>query len=450
MIVAKINLGKIALDPPKILVIGFALLILFGSFLLSLPISTLSGQPIPWLDAFFTATSAVCVTGLVVVDTGTTYSLFGQIVILSLIQIGGLGFMTMATLFAVLMGKKITLKERLILQESLNQHSIDGIVRLTKRILLFTVLAELIGAILLGLRFSFDMPLGRAIYFGIFHAVSNFNNAGFDLMGNFRSLTGYVEDPIVTLVVCILIVLGGLGFFVINEIYEKREWMRLSQHTKLVLITTGILIIIGTLFIFIMEYKNPKTLQGLSPTGKVLSSLFQAVAPRTAGPNTLVISDLTDSTLFFIILLMFIGASPGSTGGGIKTTTFAALIGAVWAEIRGKEDVVFFRQRVLPDLIRKSLTVTMSGLMIVIIVTMLLSITEKGANFLMMLFEATSAFGTVGLSMGLTPDLSPLGKIIISLTMFAGRVGPLTIAFALSQRREKESFKYPKGKIMIG
>lgn len=441
---------KIYMDPPKTLVAGFAFIIFIGTLLLTLPVATTDGQGLPLLNALFTATSATCVTGLVVVDTGSTFTVFGQLVILFLIQVGGLGFMTFAIFFSVLLGKRISLKERLLLQEALNNLSIAGIVRLAKRILIFTVVIEFIGAVLLTIRFAFDMPLSKAVYYGIFHAVSNFNNAGFDIMGNFKSLTGYVEDPIVTLVICALITLGGIGFIVMNEVYEYKRIRRLSLHTKVVLFTSSLLVVVGTLLIFLLEFHNPKTLQPLSAFGKILASLFQAITPRTAGANTLNIPDLHHSTLFIIIILMYIGASPGSTGGGIKTTTFATLLGAVRSQIKGKEDVIFFRKKVAYDTIYKSLTVMLAGLFIVIIAAMLLTITEPGKDFLMILFEATSAFGTVGLSMGLTPELSPLGKIIIILTMFAGRVGPLTIAFAVTLRRNSDPFSYPKGKIMIG
>ncbi len=439
-----------SLDPSKVLVAGFAFIIVIGAFLLTLPIATQDGNGLRWLDALFTSTSATCVTGLVVVDTGTTFTLFGQIVILSLIQVGGLGFMTFATFFAVLLGKRISLKERLLLQEALNNMSFAGIVRLVKRIFIFTIVIELVGGVLLAIRFAFDMPLPRAIYYGIFHSISNFNNAGFDLMGEFKSLTDYVDDPIVTLVVCLLITLGGIGFIVMNELYEYKRTRRLSLHTKVVLYTSAWLLVIGTVFIFLLEFNNPKTLQPLSMTGKFLGSLYQSVTPRTAGSNTLNIPDLTQTTLFIIIVLMFIGASPGSTGGGIKTTTFATLLGAVRSQIKGKEDVVFFKRRIMYDTIYKALTVMVSGLLIVLTVTILLTITEAGKDFLMILFEVTSAFATVGLSMGLTPELSPLGKVLIILTMFAGRVGPLTIAFAITLRRHSDPFKNPKGKIMIG
>lgn len=441
---------KFYLDPPKILVLGFGGIIVLGAILLTLPISTINGKGLSFLNALFTSTSATCVTGLVVVDTGTTFTTFGQLVILSMIQVGGLGFMTFATLFAFLLGKRISLKERILLQESLNNLSMEGVVRLAKRILIFTAVIEIVGAILLSIRFAFDMPVGKAIYFGIFHSISNFNNAGFDIMGNFRSLTGYVQDPVVTLTISALIILGGIGFIVLNELYEFRQVHKLSLHTKVVLFTTAILLIIGTIGIFALEFTNPKTLKPLSFIGKILASIFQSVTPRTAGSNTLNIGDLTQSSLFLIIMLMFIGASPGSTGGGIKTTTFITLLGAVWSQIRGKEDVIFYRQRIVYETIYKALTVTISGLFLVMMVTMLLTITEHGKSFLMILFEATSAFGTVGLSMGLTPELSHIGRAIIILTMFAGRVGPLTIAFAVTIRRNPDAFRYPKGKIMIG
>jgi trk system potassium uptake protein TrkH len=444
------NRKKRLLDPPKVLVLGFSTIILIGAILLTLPIATINQEGLPFLDALFTATSATCVTGLVVVDTGTTFTTFGQIVILLLIQVGGLGFMTFATLFAFLLGKRISLKERLLLQESLNYISIQGVVRLTKRIIIFSAVIELLGAILLSIRFSFDMPIEKAIYFGIFHSISNFNNAGFDIMGEFRSFTAYVSDPIVSLTVCTLIILGGIGFIIMNEVYEYRETRRLSMHTKVVFWTTAALVVIGTSLIFLFEFNNGKTLQPLPFHGKFLGSLFQAVTPRTAGSNTLNIPDLTQPTLYLIILLMFIGASPGSTGGGIKTTTFATLLGAVWSQVRGKEDVIFFRERIVYSTIYKALTVTLSGLFLVVIITMLLTITEQGKDFLMILFESTSAFATVGLSMGLTPDLSSIGKVLISITMFAGRVGPLTIAYAVAMRRKQDAFRYPKGKIMIG
>jgi trk system potassium uptake protein len=442
--------NKYSFDPPRILVLGFSLIIFIGTVLLTLPAATVDGQGLPIINAVFTATSATCVTGLVVVDTGSTFTIFGQIVILSMIQVGGLGFMTFATLFALILGKRITMRERILLQESLNILSLEGIVTLVKQIFLFTIVIELMGAILLSIRFSLDMTLGKAIYFGIFHSISNFNNAGFDLMREYKSFTNYVADPAVSLTISSLIILGGLGFIVMNELFVYRKVKRLSLHTKVVLMTSAILLLLGTIGILLFEYSNDKTLKPLSLLGKILSSFFQSVSSRTAGANSLAISELNQSSLFLIVFLMFIGASPGSTGGGIKTTTLTTLIGAVWSQIRGKQDVVFFRQRVEYEIIYKAITVTFSGLFLVVLTTMLLTITEQGKDFLMLLFEATSAFATVGLSMGLTPDLTPIGKTIIIVAMFAGRVGPLTVAYAVTVRKNADVFKYPKGKIMIG
>ncbi|MBE6183998.1 TrkH family potassium uptake protein [Heyndrickxia ginsengihumi] len=438
------------LNPSKILVIGFAITILIGTLLLTLPISTKDGNGLPLINALFTATSATCVTGLVVVDTGTTFTYFGQVVILCLIQIGGLGFMSFATLLSFLLGKKISLRERLILQESFNSLTLEGIVRLVKRILVFTFVIEFVGGVILSIRFAMDMPIGRAIWFGFFHAISNFNNAGFDIIGHFKSLTDYVNDPTITLVVSALIILGGLGFFVMDDLFEYRKRKKLFLHTKIVLFTSAFLIIFGTMMIFLLEMHNGRTLERLSPMGKILASFYQSVAPRTAGSNTLNITDLRPSTLFFIILLMFIGASSGSTGGGIKTTTLAVLLGAVWSQYRGKSEIVLFKQSLKHDVIYRALTVTVSGLGIVMVVTFLLSISEGGDRFLEFLFEATSAFATVGLSMDLTPHLSVFGKILIMLTMFIGRVGPLTLAFALALKHSPDPIRYPEGKIMIG
>jgi trk system potassium uptake protein len=438
------------LDPPKVLVYGFGVIILLGTLLLSLPSSTVDGKGLPFLDALFTATSATCVTGLVVVDTGDTLTRFGEMVILSMIQIGGLGFMSSATLFAFILGKRISFKERLIIQESLNNATVEGIVKLVKRIFLFTAVVEITGGIILSMRFSQEMAAGKAIYFGFFHAVSNFNNAGFDLMGGFSGLTAYAEDPIVNITMIFLISFGGIGFIVMNELFEYRSIKRISLHSKIVLAISGILVFGGALLIFILEYNNPSTLKPLTMTGKIFGAIYQAVTPRTAGSNTLNIPDLQQSTLFLIICLMFVGASPGSTGGGIKTTTFAVLIGAVKSQIRGQEDVTFFGRRMDQSIISKSLTVTLIALFLVFTITMILTITESGKDFLMIFFETVSAFSTVGLSMGLTPELSSYGKILITITMFTGRVGPLTLAFAVTKKRKEDHYRYPAGKVMIG
>ncbi|WP_210089299.1 TrkH family potassium uptake protein [Paenibacillus turicensis] len=431
------------------LVLGFSGMILIGTFLLMLPIANHTGESLAFIDAFFTATSATSVTGLVVRDTGTFFTTFGQVVIMILIQIGGLGFMTMATLFALVFRRKISLKDRLILQEAMNQGSMEGIVRLIRKVLYYSLIIEGSAAVLLAIRFAVDMPILRAIYFGLFHAVSMFNNAGFDLFGQFHSLTNYVGDPIVNIVVMFLIVSGGIGFIVIADLISYRKNRRLSLHAKVVLSMTAALIAIGFITIFIFEFTNKATLSPLSWGEKLWSALFQSVTSRTAGANTLDIGSMRQATQFFMIILMFIGASPGSTGGGIKTTTFAILAGAVIAMITRKNDVILFRYRLAQERIFKAVTITMFSLFWVIAIAMILSVTEA-APFLSILFEAMSAFGTVGLSMGLTTELSVVGKVFICLTMFVGRVGLLTLAYALGPKKERELFRYPEGKIIIG
>ncbi|MEK5061632.1 MULTISPECIES: TrkH family potassium uptake protein [unclassified Paenibacillus] len=438
------------LNPPQILVLGFAGIILMGTLLLMLPVSSVNGVSVGFIDALFTATSATCVTGLVILDTGYDFSVFGQVVIMFLIQIGGLGFMTMATLIAIVFRRRISLRERLILQEAFNQSSIEGIVKLVRKVLFYSLTIEAVGAVLFALRWSFDMSIGKAVYFGVFHAISLFNNAGFDIFGEYRSLTLYVDDPFINIIAMVLIVSGGLGFVVLSDVLElrKRKKRILSLHSKVVLSITGFLIVFGAIVIFILEFSNAKTLVGLDAGGKVLASFFQSVTSRTAGANSLDIAGLRQATQFFIILLMFIGASPGSTGGGIKTTTFAILVGAVLSMVRGRDDVVIFRYRLAQERIIKALTITMISLLLVVGVTMILSTTED-ARFLMILFETTSAFATVGLSMGLTPELTTIGKLLICLTMFAGRLGPITLAYALN-RKSKELYRHPEGKIIIG
>lgn len=439
------------LTPPRVLVLGFAAVILLGALLLTRPVATVDGQGLSFLNALFTSTSAVCVTGLVVVDTGTTFTLFGQIVILSLIQIGGLGFMTFATFFAILLGKRVTLKERMLLQEALNQNSLEGVVRLAKYVLLFSFVIEAVGALILAFRWSFDMGWSKAVYYGIFHAVSAFNNAGFDLFGEFSSLTRYVWDPIVNLTIMLLIILGGLGFFVLSDLYTHKGKKKML-HTKLVLSMTGILITVGTILIFLVEFSNPKTLGPLDPMSKVLASLFQSVTARTAGFNTVDIAGMRSTSLLILISLMFIGASPGSTGGGIKTTSFASVSLYVISLFRGESGVTFKERSIASDIIQKAVAVIFMALALILLVTGILTLTEK-ADFLTLLFEATSAFATVGLSAGLTPNLTDVGKLALSFTMFTGRVGPLTLIFALSHKRnglQPNQIKYPEEKILIG
>jgi len=438
------------LTPPQILVFGFFIVILIGTIFLVTPAATIDGQGLDFIDALFTATSAVCVTGLVVVDTGTFLSTFGQIVVMGLIQIGGLGFMTLATMMAIILGKKITLKERLLLQEALNQSSIQGVVNLVKHIVIMTLVFEVWGALILAIRFRASMGWEKALYYGIFHAISAFNNAGFDLMGQFTSLTQYKDDWIISLVISLLFIIGGLGFVVIADLHQKKyNFHKLFLHTKVVLVTTGGFLLVGFLVVFVFEYSNSLTLAELGIGTKMLASFFQGATPRTAGFSTIDIASLRMPTQFFIMFLMFIGASPGSTGGGIKTTTFAASLLAIVNTIRGKSNISVFRRSLPHDIIAKSFAIIGVSFFIVMSTTMILTITER-FDFLSILFEATSAFGTVGLSMGITPELSKIGRMAITFTMFAGRVGPLTLAFALGRKKREVKFEYPKGKLMIG
>jgi len=441
------TIGKM-MTPSRVLVFGFAAVILFGALLLTLPQATLNGMGLPFLNAAFTATSAVCVTGLVVVDTATTFTQFGQCVILLLIQVGGLGFMTFATLFAMILGRRITLKERLLLQEALNQVSVQGIVRLAKSVLQISFTIEAIGALILTLRWSSDFGWSKALYYGIFHSISAFNNAGFDLFGNFSSLTAYVGDPFVNITIMLLIICGGLGFIVLADLLTFRKKFRL--HTKIVLQVSAALILIGAVVIFLMEYTNPMTLGPLPFGTKVLAAFFQSVSPRTAGFNTINLAGMYDTTLLSMIVLMFIGASPGSTGGGIKTTTFIAIFLSVLSTYRSDPHVVLGGRTLPKDVIQKAWAITSSAVVLIFVIISILSLTER-VDFLTILFEVTSAFGTVGLTLGITPMLTDVGKMAIILTMFIGRVGPLTLAFVLSQKKNKKAhIKYPDEKILIG
>ncbi|MFZ3130743.1 MAG: TrkH family potassium uptake protein [Desulfosporosinus sp.] len=442
------TLGKM-MTPSRVLVLGFAAVILFGALLLTLPQATLDGLGLPFLNAAFTATSAVCVTGLVVVDTATTFTFFGQLVILLLIQVGGLGFMTFATLFAMILGKRITFKERLLLQEALNQVSVEGIVRLTKSVLQISFAIEAIGALILTLRWHSDFGWSKALYYGIFHSVSAFNNAGFDLLGNFSSLTAFVGDPVINITMMLLIICGGLGFIVLADLLAHPKKFRL--HTKLVLQVTGVLILFGAVVIFLMEFTNPKTLGPLPLGTKVLAAFFQSVSSRTAGFNTIDLAGMYDPTLLSIIMLMFIGASPGGTGGGIKTTTFISIVLSVLSTYRSEPHIVLEGRTIPKDVIQKAWAIASSAAILIFLMISILSFTEK-VDLLTVFFEVTSAFGTVGLSLGLMPTLSNVGKMAIILTMFIGRVGPLTVAFVLSQKKNKQAahIKYPDERILIG
>lgn len=441
---------RLRLSPSQIIVAGFLMLILVGSVLLSLPISSQNGQATGFIDAMFTATSAVCVTGLIVLDTGTYWSVFGKTVILFLIQVGGLGFMSLATLGALIMGKKINLRERMIIQESLNQYSLEGIVKLNKAIFLGTMLIEAVGAILLSIVFVPQFGMKKGIAFGIFHSVSAFCNAGFDLIGRFRSMTLYVSNPLLNGALMLLIISGGLGFTVIFELFTKRKFSKLSLHARVVLVMSALLIIVPFFLFFLMEYNNPQTIQSFSFVDKCQSMLFQSVSPRTAGFNTLPLDKLRDGSKFLTILLMFIGGSPASTAGGVKTVSIAVLLLCIRALIKGKETVEAGKKRISYQTVDKALAVVALGILIVVTGTMILSMTETNIDFLSILFEVVSACGTVGLTLGITPTLSVVGRLVLIVIMFSGRVGALTILLALASREKKELYRYPEEKVMVG
>lgn len=442
--------GKIKgfkLNPPRVLALGFASLILLGSILLNLPIATKTGESIGYVNALFTSASAVCVTGLAVVNTGEFWSIFGQITIIILIQMGGLGFMTMATIGALIVGKKITLKERLIIKEQLNQETMSGLVKLTKYVILSTFAIEAIGALLLSTRFIPIYGWIKGTYFSIFHSISAFCNAGFDLTGD--SIAPFVGDFTINMTIAALIILGGLGFTVYIDISRQRSFKKLHLHSKLVLTITGILLIIGMVVFLLIEYNNPLTLRTLSGYEKLISSFFQSVVPRTAGFYSIDMGGLHDTTVFFMVILMFIGGSPGSTGGGIKTTTFGTLMLTTISVIKGEKDVVAYRKRISNEIINRSLAIATIGIILVIVVSFVLTVTES-ATFLDVLFETTSAFATVGLTRGITPNLTDFAKVVLTFTMYAGRVGPLTMAFAFAKQNAKKGYTYSDGNIMVG
>jgi trk system potassium uptake protein TrkH len=435
---------KIQISPPQFLIVIFVSFILLGAVLLNLPIVTT--EKIGWIDALFTATSAMTVTGLGVVDTGNVFTLFGQIVILSLIQIGGLGFMSFAVLIFMMLGKKIGMKQRLIIQEALNQTSIGGVIRLVKRLFLFSISIELLAVLFLSMRWVPEFGWKEGVYVSIFHSISAFNNAGFSIWSD--SLSQYVGDPVVNIVITILFITGGLGFTVLSDLWYSREFKELSLHSKIMLIGTILINLIALLLVFAFEYHNPATLGSLSGGDKLLGSYFQAVTTRTAGFNTLDIGSLEDPTIILMLLLMFVGAGSASTGGGIKLTTFLIIFFTVVTFLKGKHDVVVFKKTIEQKLVVKSLAIFTISLFFVFIAILLLSVTEE-EPLIMVIFEVVSAFGTVGLSMGLTFDLSYLGKVIIIFIMFLGKLGPLTLAFSLAKQKHT-NIRYPKEDILAG
>lgn len=434
------------LRPAFLIAVSFLLVILTGAVLLSLPISSAKGIPTNFLDSYFMANSATCVTGLVTLDTGTHYSLFGLIVLMCLMQIGGLGYMTFSAFFLLILRKKMFVSDKIMVQEALNIYSAKETTPILKKIFTLVFALEGLGALILFLRWLPEMGFGKALLYGVFHAISAFNNAGFALPGNFANLMPYVTDVTINLTITTLIILGGIGFIVLSEFMQGKK---LTLHTKIVLTTTASLIVLGTLAFMFIEYSNPNTIGHLNFGGKLLASYFQAVTPRTAGFNTVDIGTLYPSTLIIIMVLMFIGASPGGTGGGIKTTTFAVIVATIRSTIKGLKDTVIYRRRIPHETVRRAFTITTLASTLVITAVLLL---EKFTQLTLMqsAFEVISAFGTVGLSMNMTPLLPDIGKIIIIVVMFIGRIGPLTVALSLLLKQKEPRVEYPKEYISIG
>lgn len=442
---------KIEISPSRIIVLSFTGAILIGSLLLTLPWATVDGKGLSWVDAIFTATSATCVTGLIVVDTGSYLSHFGQLVVLLLIQAGGLGIMTLSTFFIVALGKKISLKGKLILQDALNFYNLDTIFELLKHIVLFTLSIEACGAVILflDLKITNGYPLKTAIYYSLFHAISAFCNAGFSLYSD--SLIRFVGDPVINLTVMGLIILGGLGFPVLYDLYRKiksrKNAYHITFHTKVVLLVTATFIVIGALIIYFCEANN--TFITLTLEQKILASLFQSITTRTAGFNTVSIESMREATWLFMMFLMFVGASPGGTGGGIKTTTFAVVAARTIAVVKNRSDATLLKKRISEKIIGKALSIFLLSLFFIFTASFVLSYIEP-YPLSRIVFEVFSAFGTVGLSTGITPQLTSISKIILSIVMLTGRVGPLTMIVAMAESGVSPPLRYPEGEILVG
>ena len=444
-----------SLKPGQILTMGFLAVVILGALLLTLPVATIDRETLGFVDALFTATSAVCVTGLTVVNTGVTFSVFGQVVIIVLIQIGGLGFMTMASLVFMAIGRRISLRERLVIQESFNADSLQGLVRLVRNAILVTVIIEGIGGVIFTLRFVPVYGLGKGVFYAMFMAVSAFCNAGFDPFGFANSIEPFAADPVINLTVMLLITLGGMGFSVILDVVRQRRFRRLMLHSRIVLVMTGILFLSGWLLTLLLEWNNPATLGKFPPAVRVMAGAFQSVTLRTAGFDTIGQGGLTPAGQMISIIHMFIGASPASTGGGIKTTTFFVVFLSVAAMVRRKTDYNVYHRRLNEQLIRRALAIFTLALTLVLFDTVVISAVESLAGnedtLADVLYETVSAFATVGLTTGITPSLSTVSKLLISLTMFLGRVGPLTVSMALSGGPGKpDAIRYPEERMMVG
>jgi len=444
------NKKIINLNPTRLIVLSFILLIVLGAFFLNLPIASRNGNSVGLLEALFTSTSASCVTGLILLDTQSQWTTFGQLVILFLIQVGGLGIITLTMFFSVILGRKISLKGRVLVQESLNSLSFDSALNLLKRVLLITIIVESIGALLLSISFVPKFGL-RGIYMGVFHSISAFCNAGFDIMGSKKSFVDYNGNPFVLYTMALLVIMGGLGFIVWDDILEYRRRKQFLLHTKIVFSTSLVLLILGTILFFFFEYSNPNTTAGLSLFEKINASFFHSTVSRTAGFNSLPLEEMTELSKITTIILMFIGGASGSTAGGIKVTTFSIILFAIISQIRGSRPVAF-NSSISYNAINRAIAIIGLAVSWVIFITALVLVIERGQNqFINILYEVTSAFGTVGLSVANTSRLHLLSQILIMITMFIGRVGPITFAIALTINNNMQKDKiYPEGKVIVG
>ena len=430
----------------QIIILGFLGVILLGALLLMLPVSSRLDGGMPFLDALFTSTSAVCVTGLVLHDTATTWSPFGQLVIMLLIQIGGMGVITVAAAFALISGRKISLMQRSTMQEAISAPKVGGIVRLTSFIIRTTLIFELLGAAAMAPVFCRDFG-AKGLWMALFHSVSAFCNAGFDLMGvrgEFSSLTSYAAEPVINVTVMLLILIGGIGFLTWDDIRSNRLHVRrYRMQSKVILCATGLMLLLPALFFYVFEFG------ALPPKERVLASLFQAVTPRTAGFNTVELTKLSDAGQSITVALMLTGGSPGSTAGGMKTTTVAVLFAAAISTFQREEYPHFFRRRIDDDVVKNAATILLMYLTLFFFGGLIISVAE-GLPMLTCLFEAASAVGTVGLTLGITPGLGTLSRLILIMLMFFGRVGGLTLIFAALSGRQKNGSKYPHEKVTVG
>ena len=441
---------RFKLSPTQIIALTFALIVLAGAILLNMPAASRDGRSCGFLNALFTATSSTCVTGLVMYDSGTQWSGFGQAVIITMIEIGGLGFMSVASLVVFVLRRKVSLRQRMVIAQALSVNEMESVVKLQKWVLGGSLSIQVLAAAVLFLRFLPQFGTARALWYGVFHAISAFCNAGFDVFGYGDSLIQFQSDPLVCITLMLLVVVGGLGFFVWEEVVRVRQFSKFSVYTKLVLIATLLLTVVGAVLIFALEWNNPQTMGNLSWGDKILNSFFQSVTLRTAGFDSIGQGSMTDAGKAVSMALMIVGGSSGSTAGGIKTVTIVVLLLFLWSRARGRSTVTVFKRTIPEDKVLDAMTIV--GIMVALAFFGGLFITATSPiSFTDALFEAVSAIATVGLTTGVTTQLSIVSKILIIIYMYFGRVGVLTISlgFMMGDRSE-ERFRYARTNLLIG